>query len=388
MRDIQLTPDSEKPERRLRHAACEVKPDLTSCRPAVLVLGGCHDKTAKPCKGGLKLLHILEILDERGSSGRWHSVEASGQAPESIWHHICGSFAQGRKVVVFGGDFDQQDPEFSGISNRALPAGFVYILDVNLRVWERVATSGLAPTWRSLHSGFTHRAIASHSERLVILGGCAENLRIYRSSDNLEPMNGHALDLRSFQWLPQPRLDSALPPARIRLTVEKIGEWLLLYGGHGEMQEIGECTELHKLNLRTLRWSTLNVLGREGAYPAAPAATMSAGIVLGGVRFSPFGIRTVPKLEVLTLGNIDGPNDAPQDMDIDNDSDEDGDDEGVVAVVLRDGSGNSRRIVLPRAMLPLLAGQLRGRAAGATDDDSSSSNDEPEAEDAPRGMIE
>merc|ERR1712048_1284187 len=101
--------------------------------------------------------------------------------------------------------------------------------------------------------------------------------------------------------LPQASNCGRLPPARLRLASEKFGEWLLLYGGHGEEASIGERVQLHKLNLRTLRWGMLDVRGREGSHPAAPAATMSAGLVLGGVKFSMFGIQTVPKLDVLTL---------------------------------------------------------------------------------------
>lgn len=376
IRDVQLTSNSEKPERRLRHAACDIRPDLSNRRPAVLVLGGCHDRTKQPCQGGLQILHILEILNDTGSSGRWHSVPATGRAPGSIWHHICGSFALGRKVVVFGGDFKSDDPEFEGIANRSSPSCFVYVLDVGCMVWERVLTSGPSPTWRSLHAGITHRDISSHSERLVILGGCAENLPIFRSSDNLEPMHGHALDLRSFQWLQQPREASNLPPARLRLASEKIGEWLLLYGGHGDRQEIGERAELHKLNLRTLRWSTFEVRGREGSHPAAPAATLTAGLVLGGVRFGPFGISPVPKLDVLTLGTMDAQEDDDQNMQADQQSEEedDDDDDRLVTVVIRDGSGNARRIVLPRAMMALLAGG-NVRTRGGSDEEDAPNND-------------
>jgi len=304
-------------------------------------------------------------------TGRWHSLPASGEAPGAIWHHICGSFALGQRVVVFGGDFGTQDPEFGLIRDRAAPAGFVYVLDVDLQAWARVPTSGPAPTWRSLHAGFTHRDVSSHSERLVILGGCAENLRIFSSSDNLEPMRGHALDLTSFEWLPQPSGTNDLPPARLRLASEKMGEWLLLYGGHGESRAIGERARLNKLNLRTLRWSLLDAHGREGSYPAAPAATMSAGLVLGGVRFTPFGITTVPKLDVLILGDAEGPDGSAQRMQSDQQSEEDSDDEDdeedTIAMVVRDGSNNPRRLVLPRSAMPVVLSLLAGRLSAARD---------------------
>mmetsp|Transcript_40003 Transcript_40003/g.110125 ORF Transcript_40003/g.110125 Transcript_40003/m.110125 type:complete len:550 (+) Transcript_40003:75-1724(+) len=354
MSAVRLTPDSVLPERRVRHAACEIRPTLTRGQPSVLVLGGCHDRTKRPCKGGLRLLHILQ-LNGAGCSGTWHSFWASGEAPGSIWHHICGSFATGKKVVVFGGDFNRDDPEFTHIADRSLPAGCVYVLDVDRLMWERVATSGSAPTWRSLHTGFTHLDISSHSERLVILGGSEEHVPIFSSSDSLAPMHGHALDLRSFRWLPQASNEGRLPPARIRLASEKVGEWLLLYGGHGHESVIGERAQLHKLNLRTLVWSTLEVRGRERKYPAAPAATMSAGLVLGGVKFTTFGIATVPKLDVLTLcGENDDDAGEDQSGESTAESSSSDEEEGGVAVVMRDASGYARRIVLPRAMLAML----------------------------------
>lgn len=373
IRELTLSPDSEKPERRLRHAACEIRPELTSRQPAILVLGGCHDRTKRPCKGGLQLLHILAILDEDGSKGKWHSIPTEGRAPGSIWHHICGSFALGRKVVVFGGDFNTEDPEFQSIIDRSVPPPFVYVLDVDRLLWERVATSGPAPTWRSLHAGITHRDVSSHTERLVILGGCAENLPIFGSSDNLAPMHGHALDLKTFEWLPQPSNNPNLPSARLRLASEKVGEWLLLYGGHGEHQEIGERVQLHKLNLRTLCWSTFAVQGREATFPAAPAATLTAGLVLGGVRFRAFGVSTVPKLDVLLLGDM-GAEQDDQEPEAEQPADESDDDDDMVAVAMRDASGNVRRVVLPRAMLALLL--QRGQAEEDNDDDENRENAE------------
>eukprot|EP00747_Dinoflagellata_sp_TGD_P184599 gnl/TRDRNA2_/TRDRNA2_40364_c0_seq1.p1 gnl/TRDRNA2_/TRDRNA2_40364_c0~~gnl/TRDRNA2_/TRDRNA2_40364_c0_seq1.p1 ORF type:complete len:555 (+),score=91.32 gnl/TRDRNA2_/TRDRNA2_40364_c0_seq1:79-1665(+) len=374
VREVELTPDSDKPERRLRHAACEIRPALTGSQPAVLVLGGCHDRTKQACQGGLQMLHILEIMGEASCSGRWRSVQSSGEAPTAIWHHICGSFAAGKKVVVFGGDFKRDDPEFQHIEDRSRPANLVYVLDVDAKRWDRTVTSGTSPTWRSLHTGFTHLDVSSHSERLVVLGGCAAHLPIFSSSDELQPMYGHALDLRTMQWLPQTADVSSLPPARLRLACEKVGEWLLLYGGHGEEGAIGERVQLHKLNLRTLRWGSLEVRGREGGNPAAAAATMTAGLVLGGVKFTMFGISTIAKLDVLTLNVVTGAEgDAEEGENAgaaeEPSDDEDGSNEDV-AVVIRDASGNAQRVALPRALLAML--MARRGSAGDDDDDEES----------------
>jgi hypothetical protein len=197
-------------------------------------------------------------------------------------------------------------------------------------------------------------------------------------------MHGHALDLKTFRWLPQPSENANLPPARLRLASETVGEWLVLYGGHGEFQEIGERVQLHKLNLRTLKWGSFDVQGREASYPAAPAATFTAGLVLGGVRFSAFGISPVPKLDVLLLGDIGAEHDTqmgePESPVEDEDSDEN--DGNMVAVVVRDMAGNARRVVVPRGMLGLLAaGAFTVRAGEPAQDDSSEDDDEPDGQD-------
>merc|ERR1712039_18 len=135
---------------------------------------------------------------------------------------------------------------------------------------------------------------------------------------------------------------------------------------------IGERVQLHKLNLRTLEWGTLDVRGREGSHPAAPAATMSAGLVLGGVKFSMFGIQTVPKIDVFTLFNPtdkqsadDEPAEGPSLS-----SDSDDDHIGNVAVLARDAQGNARQMVIPRALAALLLARQRA-ATGDADDNTS-----------------
>jgi hypothetical protein len=36
----------------------------------------------------------------------------------SLWHHASGAFAGGLKVVCFGGDMAEDDPEFTHIADR------------------------------------------------------------------------------------------------------------------------------------------------------------------------------------------------------------------------------------------------------------------------------
>merc|ERR1712190_18847 len=71
----------------------------------------------------------------------WREIYAEGECPRAIWHHTAGSFAQGKRVVVYGGDIPTSDPEFFHIGDR-INAAHVYLLDVDMQIWHRVATSG------------------------------------------------------------------------------------------------------------------------------------------------------------------------------------------------------------------------------------------------------
>eukprot|EP00747_Dinoflagellata_sp_TGD_P169038 gnl/TRDRNA2_/TRDRNA2_196888_c0_seq1.p1 gnl/TRDRNA2_/TRDRNA2_196888_c0~~gnl/TRDRNA2_/TRDRNA2_196888_c0_seq1.p1 ORF type:complete len:730 (+),score=115.37 gnl/TRDRNA2_/TRDRNA2_196888_c0_seq1:45-2234(+) len=231
-----LTGDSERPVRRTRHAACVVAPANRTCRSAgevahrlpdaaaaarLLLLGGCNDQTGEPV-AGLNELLFLEFPGTDCSQIRWTHEMAEGDGPLAIWHHVCGSFSQGRKVVVFGGDFPSSDPEFEYIRNREA-AGHIYILDLEARRWQRVSTSGQIPCWRSLHKGVTYTSLADGSERLVIMGGSVEHVKLH-GQGTLASMVGYSLNLTKFCWekgpgyrptwadLPYPNLNLLMRP--------------------------------------------------------------------------------------------------------------------------------------------------------------------------------
>merc|ERR1719272_2044903 len=109
-----LAQGSARPARRVRPACCAVQLSDAVCAAgegaAVLLLGGMNDQAHEPCPG-LNFLNLLEFSKADGSEIHWREKAADGSAPKSIWHHQCGSFAQGKKVVVFGGDIPERDPE-------------------------------------------------------------------------------------------------------------------------------------------------------------------------------------------------------------------------------------------------------------------------------------
>lgn len=324
----QLSPNSLRPGRRTRHTSCVVH--QRACKagqlPPVLVLGGCHDQTSQPC-GGLDTLLYLEVVKDDGSEVCWREEVAEGCAPRAIWHHLAGSFAQGRKVVVFGGDMVPSDPEFERISERAR-AAHVYILDVEARCWERVATTGHVPIWRSLHKGVTYTSLADGSDRLVILGGCVSHVALH-GQGTLADMVGYSLNLGTYEWQKGDTRQTAgeapvfLPQPRNRFAADRYGRHLLVYGGmnHGGggpfLGEIPSDQQLLTLNLMTLRWSRVEEVNRPHSWRYIPGSSLAGGVLTGGfILNDPFvGLRLVPKFDVVCLappiaGEVDSDDEA------------------------------------------------------------------------------
>lgn len=302
-----LAEGSEKPERRLRHSSCTVTPGNSSC---ILVLGGCNDKTHKPCDG-LQTLLFLELQTERNgllqggtpAEINWRKAPASGHVPKSIWHHAADSFSKGKRVVVFGGDIPPQDPEFTFIGDRAY-ANYVYILDVDLQRWERVQTKGQIPHWRSLHFGATFSS-DSTAEHFVIMGGCEDRLDIFHGGTPAT-MLGYSLNLQTLRWKRgaqrkgSPKEEVFIPAPRMRFGAQRYGRHLLVYGGHG-VEAIPEEEELLMLNTASLEWCKAEVANEPSEFGVAPAAALAGGCVLGGVELGPRGAHPVPKLDFICL---------------------------------------------------------------------------------------
>lgn len=323
-----LAATSARPSRRLRHSSCAiclngtagVGGDDTSTRGgepplSVLVLGGCNDANHEPC-AGLHLLLVLDFTTPDASEVSWREIAADGDAPRAIWHHSCGSYSGGKRVVVFGGDFPRGDPEFHHIGDRAY-ASHVYVLDVDARRWERVATSGQVPCWRSLHTGVAYTSLADGSERFVIMGGCEEHLRIFTGGKPAS-MVGYSLNLATMKWQRggravkrgvasgSARANQFVPQPRMRFAAERYGRHLLVYGGHSDADLEAKGEQLLTLNLMTLQWQSPEITNEPEQFMQAPAATLAGGCLVGGVRFSPQGVEPIPKFDLVCLCPDDG----------------------------------------------------------------------------------
>lgn len=320
-----LAEGSARPHRRLRHASCSIQrpgwlplPAGQPRLPCVLVLGGASDggpyeeedepalRRGSPLVfGGLRRLLVLDVCAEDGSVVRWHELDACGDAPKAMWHHTSVSFARGTKVVVFGGDMVQSDPEYARISTRE-EAAIVYVLDVESRRWERVATGGSVPCWRSLHTSTAFRACpATGREAMVVLGGSTDRVLPF-SSGNPADFEPRVLCLESFTWhgpadLRQREASDFLPAPRMRFAAGVYGHHLIVYSGHGDAP-IPDRERHLRLDLRTLVWARVQPRNAPVSLVDTPASVMCAGVIAGGVEMSVvWGIRPVPKLDLLVL---------------------------------------------------------------------------------------
>lgn len=291
-----LSPDSMKPERRMRHSSCVVRSLRAPSSNAILVLGGCNDKTNEPCSG-LNALLFFEFTKEDCSEILWWEITADGEAPRAIWHHAAGSFGKGRRVVVFGGDIMASDPEYTHIGDRAF-AAHVYILELDQKHWCRVTTRGQFPKWRSLHTGVSYSSLRDGSEWFVIMGGCEEHLRIFESG-RPATMVGYNLHLDTFTWQCG-RNDLLTPAPRMRFAAERYGRHLLVCGGHGA-DLFSKDEPLLVLNLLNLTWSCATVTNMPSSHSFTPASALAGGCLTGGVAVSDLRVSPIPKLDVISL---------------------------------------------------------------------------------------
>ena len=304
-----LADDSDRPERRLRHSSCIVQ--TASGEQAILVLGGCNDRTHDPCDG-LQTLLLLQMDPIDTTKLSWKKLSAGGQMPKAIWHHTADSFASGRHVVVFGGDIPTRDPEFTYIGDRAY-ANFVYVLTMETQQWARVQTDGHVPGWRSLHAAVTFTSFEHNCEQLVMVGGCEDRVEIFNAGKPAK-MIAYALNLRTMKWrrgLERKKQNDAhavfLPAPRMRFAAQRYGRHLLVYGGHGN-GTIPEDEGLLLLNSNSLVWQRATVLNEASEFGVVPAAALAAGCVIGGVQLrSSRGAQPVPKLDMLILAALAEP---------------------------------------------------------------------------------
>lgn len=200
-----------------------VRRDLAAVEAEVDALDDAADLApGTPMHNGVHGLLVLSVLAEDGSRARWDEAVATGTAPRGIWHHESEAFAGGSSVVLFGGDVSEEDPEFEALEDRHV-VGHVYVLAVAARVWSRVATSGDAPSWRSLHvavvvppSVTLGGSCPSAGERLVVVGGTEEHTAPFSMGGPADP-RAYSLDLETMRWRRGPHQDG-LPAARLRFA--------------------------------------------------------------------------------------------------------------------------------------------------------------------------
>jgi len=310
-----LSADSLRPAQRMRHTTCVVRAQflpVAAFSEAILLLGG-HDanirsRSAGEPRASVKDLLFLQFTHSDGSEIRWSEVSASGNAPAYIYNHACATFAEGRRVCVFGGDMPTSDLEFARIERRSA-CSFVYVLDVEKRYWEPVTTFGQIPAWRSFHAAVSYTSLLDGLDYLVTFGGTDEHCEPL-SGGTLADMRGYRLNLSTFQWSQGPS-SGFTPTPRMRFGVARWGRHLIIHGGHGQ-ERLQEDSYIARLNLSTLCWSSLNFSNAPPLLPRSAFETGSptAGCVVGGAQQTMFGPNILTRLVVFRLRDAATPEDG------------------------------------------------------------------------------
>mmetsp|Transcript_76154 Transcript_76154/g.119921 ORF Transcript_76154/g.119921 Transcript_76154/m.119921 type:complete len:421 (+) Transcript_76154:66-1328(+) len=387
-----LSDGSARPPNRMRHASCVVNAsflpqDMTEYEypmntKSILITGGYLRRAGMASTSIMSGLNRLTLLQPKGlcdgSEICWYEFDATGLAPEAIYHHQCGSFAGGKKVIVFGGDIPDSDPEYFSIRTRS-SAACVYVLNVENRHWEKIATTGMHPSWRSLHIGVTYTGLVDRHEHFVTMGGTDDHMAPFSGGDAAN-MYGYSLDLESFVWRKSSE-EGFQPVARLRFGGEKVGRHLLVYGGYSGSSSIPEDQKIVALNLITLRWKRVSAANRAYSYPDAPGAGLRGGCIAGGVKMSIFGVSPVPKLDFLYLsqGPVSGEEAEDENANIGEVEEEESSDDdaaGGLRIGMRQPDGSIRVLRMPAALAVQLMRSGMVRPAGDTDADNQAEEDE------------
>jgi N-acetylneuraminic acid mutarotase len=111
--------------------------------------------------------------------------------------------------------------------------------------WNKVTTTGEKPGPRDSHSA----VLVGH--KMIVFGGTNGFKKVNET---------HILDLYTKEWI-KPKCEGTPPSPRESHTATLVGnERLVIFGGSGE-GDANYLNDLHILDLRTMRWSSIEVNG-------------------------------------------------------------------------------------------------------------------------------
>jgi len=284
-RAASLTPDSEIPMPRLRHAVTSISSSPEGC-PRALVLGGVSEvfHHLEEMHSAAEAL-VLEIVGEEAGIIRWRSHKLHGPSPGNgspLFHHVACSFNNGKQVVVWGGDtqdFSDGPGQEAAAAECNERKDFVFVLDVQTWTWNKIRTTGPSPPHRSVAEAVVFQ------EKLVVFGGSEDpkppRAFVFGTLPSMKPM---VLDLKTFEWQevpPQPP-SQPLPPPRTRFPRELRGSFVLVVGGRGQFGQ--SLDDAWRLDLRTMQWKEQRIRGSQ-VMPrnASAASALAGGLLLGGM---------------------------------------------------------------------------------------------------------
>merc|ERR1712086_121785 len=144
-------------------------------------------------------------------------------------------------------------------------------------------------------------------------------------------------------------------------------------------RELEEEEQLLKLDLSNLEWTVASVANKPHGFPNTPASTLAGGCLLGGVHMSAFGVRPVPKFDILVLSHPQDVESEDEEIEAVEDSEPEGD---MMTLHVQDADGDISIVQLPHAMAVYM---MQQGLIGVQDDDndsdensSSSSSSDPD----------
>ncbi|KAJ4841999.1 hypothetical protein Tsubulata_029895 [Turnera subulata] len=161
----------------------------------------------------------------------WLYPKVLGFNPSERWGHSA-CYSNGA-VYVFGGCCGGMD--FSD----------VLVLDLDTMLWNTLVTTGQGPGPRDSHSAVLV------GQQMIVFGGTNGSKKV----NDL-----HVLDLKTKEWM-KPEYQGTPPSPRESHTATLVGDGkMMIFGGSGE-GEGNYLSDLHVLDLKTMRWSSPETKG-------------------------------------------------------------------------------------------------------------------------------
>lgn len=211
----------------------------------MVIYGG--DTDVAPCGGIAKRVHTDETFVLDVACGTWRAI--AGANPGARARHVMVTDLEGDRAIMFGGR-----TRATGSTGPYTLFADVWAFDFKAETWSAITTSGTAPSPRANAAG----AIDRKRNRLIVFGGNTST-----SGTAFTPAGDtFALDLKSGAWK---AIAGTGPTARLfhAMAVDDDGELMYAFGGGDENAFTGPFfNDVWALDLKTDTWKKVSATGQ------------------------------------------------------------------------------------------------------------------------------